>query len=41
MFADDIALVSDTVRGLQIQLNLLYSLADEYKLTNQRTKHFS
>ena len=40
MFADDIALISDTVRGLQMQLNLLYSFADEYKLTvnEQNTK---
>ena len=38
MFADDIALISDIVRGLQMQLNLLYSFADEYKLTVNEQK---
>ena len=33
MFADDIALISDTVRDLQMELNLLHSYADKYNLT--------
>jgi len=41
MFADDIALILDTVRGLQMQLNLLYYFEDVYKLTVNEQKKLS
>ena len=38
MFADDIALLSDTITGLQTQLNILSNFCDTYKLTVNECK---
>ena len=38
LFADDIALISETPRGLQVQLDILKKCCDELKLTVNRTK---
>ena len=38
MFADDIALMSDTVRGLQQELNILAKFCDDYKLKVNENK---
>ena len=38
MFADDLALLSDTVNGLQKQLNMLSDFCDTYKLTVNEQK---
>jgi hypothetical protein len=38
MFADDIALMSDTVKGLQSQLNALSEFCDKYMLSVNETK---
>ena len=38
MFADDLALISDTVVGLQRQLNILYNFCDTNKLKVNETK---
>ena len=38
MYADDIAFISDTVIGLQRQLNLLAEFCDRFKLNGNELK---